>query len=73
MFMLVEDFIFTEDKKEKIGNELGDLHLLIKDRRKLFIVEGLRCLHNLMIVNGGIRIYPALFNGGGKNPHTVIS
>lgn len=56
MFMLVEGFIFTEDKKEKIVNEFGDLHPMMKDRGESFIVEGPRCCHNLMILNIGIRI-----------------
>lgn len=63
MFMLVEGFIFTEDKKEKIVNEFGDLHPMMKDREESFVVEGPRCHHNLMIVNIGIRIYPTLLDG----------
>lgn len=72
MFMLVEGLIFTKDKKEKIVNEFGDLHLMIKDRGKSFIVEGPRCPHNLMIVNLGIRIYPTLLNGFKKKRPTQL-
>lgn len=35
MFILGEDFIFTEDKKEKNFNKFWDLRLMIKDRGKI--------------------------------------
>lgn len=66
MFVLGEDFIFTEDKKEKNFNKFWDLRLMIKDRGKSLTVERPSCLHNLKIVNTRIRRYPTLLNGKTK-------
>lgn len=63
MFVLGEDFIFIEDKKEKNFNKFWDLRLMIKDRGKLFIVERFSCFYNFKIVNIRIRRYFILFNG----------